>query len=202
MQHYTRRELLLVASLGGVAATAGMVGASAQESTSIGLDAKRDFHTDWLVDSLNAHDGVVVLSRDGMSRSLALLVERGVVNEDEASTLGDLVSSLFDDDNLDDLVGDVRRIVGEGASILGESAESIAAVTQSSAEYAVQRLASVDYSIVRTAIAHDVQGALQGAGAGAFLGSVVPGLGLSAAAGAAIGALIGGAASSVIGYSE
>ena len=59
---------------------------------------------------------------------------------------------MFDDDNLEELVGDVRRIVGEGASILGESAESIAAVTQSSAEYVAQRLASIDYWNVRTAI--------------------------------------------------
>ena len=198
----TRRELLLVASLGGVVATVGMTGASAQESSSFGLNAKRDFHTDRLVDSSNTHDGVAVLSRDGMNGSLALLVDRRIVNRDEASTLRELVSSLFEDDNLDQLVGDVHRIVDEGASILGEAAESIAAVTQSSAEYAAARLTDVDYSIVRTAIAHDVQGALQGAAAGAVLGSTVPVLGLSAAAGAAIGALIGGAASSVIGYSE
>lgn len=174
----TRRELLLVASLGGVAAAAGVVEVSAQESASIGLEAKRDFHTDWLVDSVNAHDGVPVLSRDGMNRSLALLENDRIVNEAEARTLGDLISSLFEDDNLDQLVGDVRRIIEEGVSILGETAESIAAVTQSSVEYAGQRLTSVDYSIAQKAIAHDVQGALQGAAAGAVLGSMVPALGV------------------------
>lgn len=199
----TRRELLLVASLGGVAATAGMVEATAQESASIGLGAKRDFHTDWLVASANAHDGAPVLSRDGMNKSLALLENKyRIVSEAEARTLGDLISLLFEDDNLDQLVGDVHGIIEEGASILGETAESIAAVIQSSVEYAGQRLTSVDYSIAQNAIAHDVQGALQGAAAGAVLGSMVPALGLSTGAGAAIGALIGGAASSVIGYSE
>lgn len=197
----TRRELLIAASLGGVAATASMVEASAQEGASIGLDAKRDFHTDWLVESINAHDGVVVLSRDGMNRTLTWLVERRILNEVEARTLRDLVSSLFDDDNMDQLVGDVRGIVEEGASMLGETAESIAAVMQSSVEYAADRLGSIDYPIIRTAIAHDVQGALQGAAAGTFLASALP-LGLSAPAGAVIGALIGGAAGSVIGYSE
>lgn len=49
----TRREFLLVASLGGVAAVAGAIGATAQDNISIGLDAKRSFHTAQLVDRVN-----------------------------------------------------------------------------------------------------------------------------------------------------
>ena len=198
----TRRELLLVASLGGVAAIAGMTGASAQDSTPFGLDAKRTFHTHQLVDSLNAHDGIGALSRDGVNRSLARLVDRGIINRVEANSLTQLVSSLFENNNLDQLVEDVQRIVDKSVTILGETAESIAAVMQSSIEVAVQRLNDVDYQIVQTAIAHDVKGALEGATAGAVLGSTIPALGLSATAGAAIGAILGGTASSIIGYSE
>lgn len=62
----TRRESLLVASLGGVAAAAGAISATAQDNNSLGLDAKRSFHTAQLVDRVNANNSVAALSRDGM----------------------------------------------------------------------------------------------------------------------------------------
>ena len=196
----TRRELLLVASLGGVAATAGIMGASAQES--FRLDAKRDFHTRFLLNSLNAHDNLAALSRDGMNRSLSRLVNQKIVNRAESDSLGGIISSLFYDDNLDQLSGHVSSIIQDGAEILGDTAESIAAVAQSSIDVAWQRLNNVDYQIAQTAIAHDIKGALEGAVSGAALASLVPAFGLSTAVGAAVGALIGGGASSVIGYSK
>ena len=196
----TRRELLLVASLGGVAAAAGIMGASAQES--FRLDAKRDFHTRILLDSLNAHDNLAALSRDGMNRSLNRLVSQGIVNEAESNSLGVIVSSLFDDDNLDQLYGHVSSIIQGGANILSDAAESIAAVAQSSVEVALQRLNDVDYQIAQTAIAHDIKGALEGAVSGAALASLVPAPGFSTTVGAAAGALIGAGTSSFIGYAS
>ncbi len=196
----SRRELLLVASLGGVAATVGAIRASAQGNISLGLKDKRDFHTAQLVDRINSHNGVAALSRDGMKQSLALLVDRGIVNKVEAEILNDIVSKLFEDDDVNALLNDVYGVISNGASLLGEAAESIAAVAHSSVKNAAELLPGIDYPVVQTAIAHDLKGALEGAAAGAVLGSTVPAFGLSTAAGAMFGALVGGTASSVIGY--
>lgn len=192
MNNTTRRELLIVASLGGVAATAGMVEASARGTALSDLNAKRQFHTKWLSDSMEAYGGVDVLSRTGMEKSIALLKQYKAIDDAEESILGQLVSSLFDVENLDTLLSNVQDIINAGASRLSETVESIAAVIQSSVEYAADKLSDIDYAIVRTAIAHDVQGALLGVAAGASLHSSL----------AAIGAILGGVSGSVIGYDK
>ncbi|MDE0113171.1 MAG: hypothetical protein OXN84_12945 [Albidovulum sp.] len=99
------------------------------------------------------------MSRDGMNVNLPQSVDRQIVNQIEANTLNDFVSSIFEDENIDERLGDINGIIADSAAMLGEAAKPIVAAAHIRVETAARLLSGIDYPVVQTAIAHDLKGA-------------------------------------------
>ena len=190
-----RRDLIL----GGVALSASAAGAASPalaQTQNLTAAQIRRIHRQRLQMARETFSQRPPLSRNGINAALDELASSRIISGTERRTLGTIVDHLFDASNIDVLRS---RIARTDTSTLRDAAEVIAEVAKDSADYAGGT--GGDYRSLRTAIAHDVQGAIQGAATGAEVARIlrVPAL---AVFGVVIGALCGGASASVIGYHE
>ncbi|MDE0418064.1 MAG: hypothetical protein OXI95_14170 [bacterium] len=152
---------------------------------------KREIHRALLRRATDDFHGVSCLSLEGITRALAGLVYEDIIVEEDNVAISRVVDQLFNLENLGELFERIEGLIEEiDVSTLSEAAETIIAVAHDSIEYARELLWNEEYEAVRMVIAHDIQGAIQGARVARWVGwpSIT------------VGILGGGAGGSVIGY--
>ncbi|MDE0242709.1 MAG: hypothetical protein OXQ84_21340 [bacterium] len=190
-----RRKLLSAMALGSAATATGVaLPARAEDHPERRLTyaEKREIHRALLWRATDDFHSVSCLSLEGITRALAGLVYEDIIVEEDSVAISRVVDHLFNRENMGELFERIEGLIEEiDVSTLSEAAETIIAVAHDSIEYARELLWNEEYEAVRMVIAHDIQGAIQGARVARRLGW--PGS-------IALSILGGGAAGSVIGY--
>lgn len=128
------------------------------------------------------------------------LVKQEIIDGGNAETLRAFIRKLLSGQTLEEMYQQLQALAQKLKGAANEVAAAIGSIAEDSLAYVKEFAGKLDEKQVALVIAHDVQGALTGAGTGAALGVVIAGLGVIP--GAVFGALLGAASASVIGALE
>lgn len=198
---YGRRQVLLGSAGLGVAAMLPAVGIG-QTPDTVGLlnvpaTDIGTYHREILFETTRLLRGQPLFTEGAFYVQIDSLVKKEIIGEGDAEILKALSRSLLSEQAFEAIEEELRALVEQLKRARNDVAAAIGSIAEDSLLYVKEFAGSLDKKKLARVIAHDVQGAITGAAAGATLGVKIVGLGAIPAA--VFGALLGAASGSVIG---
>jgi hypothetical protein len=196
----SRREFSTVAAFmaAGFAASASAQPKDPKDGGKIPPDKAGEWHGRFLEDARRLLKDRSALSAEGMNAQIDDLLKEELISKADADALRAIAGVLADPKADADAVEKVIRSTDERKT--GSVAKAITSIASNSVAWVKKQLRKVDGRKLRLVVAHDVSGALHGAGAGAALGASIAGIG--AIPGAVFGAIVGSSTTSLIAMEE
>ncbi len=202
--HVGRRQVLLGTTCLGLAAMLPTSGMAQSSDTPGPLRVPPSeigkYHRKVLVETTRLLDGQPLFTEKAFDVQIDSLVKQEIIDGGNAETLRAFIRKLLSGQTLEEMYQQLQALAQKLKGAANEVAAAIGSIAEDSLAYVKEFAGKLDEKQVALVIAHDVQGALTGAGTGAALGVVIAGLGVIP--GAVFGALLGAASASVIGALE
>lgn len=200
-QSYGRRQVLLGSAALGVAAMLPAVGIGQTSGTVDSLNVPATdigtYHREILFETTQLLRGQPLFTEGAFDVQIDSLVKKEIIRESDAEILKTLSRSLLSEQAFEAIEEELRALVEQLKRARNDVAAAIGSIAEDSLLYVKEFAEQLDKKKLALVIAHDVQGAITGAAAGAMLGVKIVRLGAIPAA--VFGALLGAASGSVIG---
>jgi hypothetical protein len=200
LSNLAKRRFLSIAAYSAIATPA--IAVRAQEIEEIDpleiLEATENIHSNFL---FAVRDTIVngdLLSRASLEVPIGDLLQREVLEQSDAAAISSIIDGIFSSESLEEADDFFESFVESIENPLNALGQALVWRIRETFQVAKELFSGVEWESLLRMVAHDIRGALDGAVAGAELGSRLGGLGR--VGGAIVGGLGGAVAASTLGF--